>query len=253
MGNEDSPASLWRTRALWAALGASVSAAVMWNHGATAPDPEPGADEGVGPSAVASPSAGASGPGPTSEGATTGADPTGADPTGADPMGTGGGSTTGEASAGSGDGSSTGEGSKGSSGESTTGAGAGASASASADAGEGADTSAGDARPDVPLPWMPGSRFMRRARRPNDDGVGWLVTLGLSVPAPGTQVEAFYRSALKDEGMKVFGGGGAIGSMGEGHRATLRARGRHASAEVTIHQRPDTLRSVVRIYWRTRE
>jgi len=109
----------------------------------------------------------------------------------------------------------------------------------------------GDALPLIPLPRMPGTRFMRRARRPDDDGEGSVVTLGLSVPAPGPVVESFYRSALEDQSMKVFGGKGAAPADGRGYRSTLRARGKHGSADVTISQRAGTLRSVVRIYWRT--
>ncbi|MEX1364024.1 MAG: hypothetical protein AB1Z98_12915, partial [Nannocystaceae bacterium] len=97
-----------------------------------------------------------------------------------------------------------------------------------------------------------GSRFMRRFRRPDEGGDGWRITLTLSIPAPGTQVEGFYRSALREQGMTVLGGGGEAGPMREGYRSTLKGRTPSAGAEVTINQRPNRLTTVVRIYWHQR-
>jgi hypothetical protein len=98
---------------------------------------------------------------------------------------------------------------------------------------------------------MPGTRVMKRSQRPDEEQGGVIHTLALSVPAPGMQVEAFYRSALADAKLVVTGGGGEPSSMGSGHRSALRGRGREARVNVNMQQRAGTLRTVVRIIWRT--
>lgn len=103
----------------------------------------------------------------------------------------------------------------------------------------------------IPLPMMPGTRVMKRSQRPDAEQGGVIHTLALSVPAPGMQVEAFYRSALGDAKLVVTGGGGEPSSMGSGHRSALRGRGREARVNVNMQQRAGTLRTVVRIIWRT--
>ena len=223
MSGEIEAALLWRTRFVWFLLGAGASAVLLWNRGGPVEAPV---------TANAGTELGAAAP---ASGRTDLGSPT---PSHATPSTTGGAST------------STGSDDTGGSGyESSTGPGD-LDASSSTDGVQISGTD-GDALPSIPLPRMPGTRFMRRMRQPDDEGDGWLVTLGLSVPAPGPAVENFYRSALKDQSMKVFGGKGAAPSDGRGFRSTLRARGKYASADVTINQRAGKLRSVVRIYWRT--
>ncbi len=222
MSGDIEAALLWRTRLVWFLLGAGASALLLWNRDGPVEAP---ATASAPTKAIAEAPAfervdledGAPHPveGSTTSGAGTS---TGSDDT-------------------SGSESSTGTGAL----ETTTGGMIEGGAS-------GTD---GDALPTIPLPRMPGTRFMRRLRQPDDEGDGWLITLGLSVPAPGPAVESFYRSALKDQSMKVFGGKGAPPSDGRGYRSTLRARSKYASADVTINQRAGKLRSVVRIYWRT--
>lgn len=114
-------------------------------------------------------------------------------------------------------------------------------------------TTGGQSLPQIPLPRLPGSRFMRRARRVDEQTGEPIITLGLSVPAPGAQVEAFYRRAMKDAGLKVFGGRYNSASSSDDYRSTLKGRSKYVSAELTIHQRSGKLRSVVRIYWRLRD
>lgn len=114
-------------------------------------------------------------------------------------------------------------------------------------------TASGEPLPQIPLPRLPGSRFMRRARRVDEQTGEPIITLGLSVPAPGPQVEAFYRRAMKDAGLKVFGGRYGSAGTSDDYRSTLKGRNKHASAEITIHQRSGKLRSLVRIYWRLRD
>lgn len=104
---------------------------------------------------------------------------------------------------------------------------------------------------EIPLPLMPGARVMKRAQRPDEELGGTIYTLTLSVPAPGMQVESFYRSALADAKLSVSGGGGEPSSIGSGHRSSLRGRGRDASVHVNLHQRAGKLRTTVRIIWRT--
>lgn len=117
-----------------------------------------------------------------------------------------------------------------------------------------ADHSDLDGLPEVPLPKMPGTRFMRRFREPNSEGPGWEIQLGLSVPAPGKQVAAFYRAALRDAGIKLSSNRGVGGErMSDGYSGTLRGAGRGQWAQVNITQRPNRVRTVVRVVWRTGE
>lgn len=217
-GASTSEAALWRTRILWATLGAAVTAVLMWPQPPTSPPTEGGTPQLASPADDASPSeltrtAGvlaASEPEPEVD-----AEPA---PSESEPVGS------------SGEGSSI------------------EADSTAVDAAPTGDTEDGAAL-EIPLPRMPGSKLMRDDRRPDDDGDGWRLLLTLSVPAPGPQVEAFYRSALHSERMSVWGGGEAGGSMSEGHDATLKGRGHDASAEVTVVQRPGKLRTIVRVYW----
>jgi hypothetical protein len=103
---------------------------------------------------------------------------------------------------------------------------------------------------EIPLPRMPGARIMKRGQQPSEEHGGVVHTLALSVPAPGAQVEAFYRSALADARLAVSGGSTQPTSLGSGHRSSLRGRGRDASVHVNIQQRAGTLRTTVRILWR---
>lgn len=104
---------------------------------------------------------------------------------------------------------------------------------------------------EIPLPMMPGARVMKRGQRPDEELGGTIFTLSLSVPAPGMQVESFYRSALADAKLVVTGGSREPTTMGSGHRSSLRGRGREANVHVNLQQRAGTLRTIVRIIWRT--
>ena len=223
----DSPArpSLWPTRLLWAGLGSAATVLVMlaW------PDRNSGETSGAtAPSATAEHSGPAPQPdvgGPSSAGPEQGAGSTGSPST-----------------------APTGDSSTGTPSDSTTGAldpTAGDTATAETD-----DLSG---LPEIPLPRMPGTRFMRRFREPTEDGTGWIIRLTLSIPASGTQVETFYRTAARDQGLKVWGGGPAGASIADGYRGTLRGRAHHATAEIIIRQKPGRLGSVVRIIWTTRD
>lgn len=119
-----------------------------------------------------------------------------------------------------------------------------------ADSAPSAASGAGDAF-EIPLPMMPGARVMKRGQRPDEEHGGTIHTLSVSVPAPGAQVEAFYRSALADAKLVVTGGSTERATMGGGHRSSLRGRGREASVHVNLQQRAGTLRTIVRIIWRT--
>lgn len=235
MSSEHGSVRLWRTRLTWAALGAGVTALLCWTvHPGASPSGTKVARDFDRSRPTASPGSNAEvsverlDPAVTKAGAHVPA--TGAETDSFDP-------STGGAEAGMGGNTSTG------------GIGGGTGPLATSTGGTEAGTG-GYALPRIPLPRMPGTRFMRQARSADEQTGGSLVVLGLSVPAPGSQVEAFYRRALKDAGMRVFGGSDAPSSMGQGHRTTLKGRGKEASAEITIHQRAGRLRSVVRIYWR---
>lgn len=219
--SQDSPAPVsWGTRLTWASLGAVVGAAVMWMVQSGEGTPEPAA---TGPSTAAEsrPPAEAKSP---------------VEPTAPAPDG---GSTSTSSRGSTGDGSSTGDLVS----TSTTGD------DLSTDTDE--FGTGDDAMPEIPLPRMPGTRFMRRFRRPSEEGDGWTINLALSVPASGYQVESFYRSAMKDAGLKVLGRGPGPGAISEGYRAVLKGKSRDAIVDVTIRQRPDKLRTVVRLTWRT--
>lgn len=105
---------------------------------------------------------------------------------------------------------------------------------------------------EIPLPPMPGARVMSRGLRRDEEHGSWVLKLALSVPAPGPQAEAFYRSAMADAGLTVSGGSGQAGTLGSGHRVSLQGRSRDAIVQVNVQQRAGTLRSVVRIFWRIR-
>ncbi len=102
---------------------------------------------------------------------------------------------------------------------------------------------------EIPLPMMPGARVMKRSQRPDEEHGGVIHTLAISVPAPGAQVEAFYRSALADAKLAVSGGSTTRTTMGSGHRSSLRGKGRDARVHVNLQQRAHTLRTIVRIIW----
>lgn len=104
---------------------------------------------------------------------------------------------------------------------------------------------------EIPLPLMPGARVMKRSQQPDEEHGGTLYTLALSVPAPGMQVESFYRSALADAKLVVTGGSREPSTIGSGRRSSLRGRGRDAIVHVNLQQRGGTLRTIVRILWRT--
>ena len=104
---------------------------------------------------------------------------------------------------------------------------------------------------EIPLPLMPGARVMKRSQQPDEAHGGTLYTLALSVPAPGMQVESFYRSALADAKLVVTGGSREPSTIGSGRRSSLRGRGRDAIVHVNLQQRGGTLRTIVRILWRT--
>ena len=104
---------------------------------------------------------------------------------------------------------------------------------------------------EIPLPLMPGARVMKRGQRPDEELGGTIYTLTLSVPAPGMQVESFYRRALADEKLSVAGGSTTPSSIGSGLRTSLRGRGRDASVHVNLQQRAGKLRTTVRIIWRS--
>ncbi len=266
--------SLWRTRVIWAALGAGVTALVMAQREPVPPSDRviEGSPEGpilrrgmmVEPErASASSGEGLEvGRGSALEGAggelgsELGSGSTG----GEHDVSRGGGSSRGsggmwgetEASGGRGNSLATSDEAVGSGGLGSSGTAGETVGEAEDSGGTTGDDGATAALPTIPLPRMPGTRFMRQVRRPNDDDDGWLITQGLSVPAPGGQIEGFYRSALADQGLRVSGGGRGGKTVGEGYRGALKGRGKHASVELTIHQRPGKLRSIVRIYWRTR-
>lgn len=101
----------------------------------------------------------------------------------------------------------------------------------------------------IPLPLMPGARIMKRTHKLHEAG-GTVHTLALHVPAPGRQVEAFYRSALAEADLAVSGGSTRPATMGSGHRSSLHGRGRDATVHVNLQQSAGTLRTIVRIIWR---
>lgn len=103
---------------------------------------------------------------------------------------------------------------------------------------------------EIPLPTMPGARVMKRTHSPAPEHGGTIHTLSLSVPAPGMQVEQFYRSALVDAKLVVSGGHGEPTSIGSSHRSSLRGRRRDATVHVNLQQRAGKLRTIVRIIWR---
>jgi hypothetical protein len=102
---------------------------------------------------------------------------------------------------------------------------------------------------EIPLPLMPGGRIMKRSHKAHEHS-GTVHTLALFVPAPGRQVEAFYRSALTDAKLSVSGGNPKPSTMGSGHRSSLLGRSRDAIVHVNVQQSAGTLRTVVRIIWR---
>jgi len=104
---------------------------------------------------------------------------------------------------------------------------------------------------ELPLPLMPGARIMKRSQRPDAEHGGVIVTLALSVPAPGMQVESFYRAALVDAKLAVSGGSTEPGTMGTGHHGSLRGRSRDARVNVNLRQPAGKLRTIVRIIWQT--
>lgn len=104
---------------------------------------------------------------------------------------------------------------------------------------------------EIPLPLMPGARVMTRGQRPDEELGGTIYTLTVSVPAPGMQVESFYRRALADAKLSVSGGSAEPSTIGSGLRTSLRGRGRDASVHVNLQQRAGKLRTTVRIIWRT--
>ena len=228
MATTEHPPTPWSTRITWALVGASIAMFVMWLRGPGTVEPEPS------PRAQLQPGAAVGGDAPIER--SVAAVPVAAFPSDAatdvgsstSPSGT---TEHGQA-------------------EPTTGA---ATGSTTADPAPDTATDAPDdaLAPKIPLPTMPGTRTMRTGQRRDEQTGDWIVTHALWVPAPGQQVESFYRSALQDAKMKVSGQG-RPGSLGQGHRGTLRGRGRHANAQVTVQQRAGTLRTVVRIIWRLR-
>jgi hypothetical protein len=68
----------------------------------------------------------------------------------------------------------------------------------------------------------------------------------LRVPARPEQVEAFYRKALADQGLRVTGGS----TPAQPGRIFLRGRGRRAHADVAITGRTNRARTSVNIIWR---
>lgn len=113
-------------------------------------------------------------------------------------------------------------------------------------------TAAAPAAPfELPLPLMPGARIMKRSQRPDAEHGGVIVTLALSVPAPGMQVESFYRAALTNAKLTVSGGSTQPSTMGTGHRSSLRGRSRNARVNVNLRQPAGKLRTIVRIIWQT--
>ena len=104
---------------------------------------------------------------------------------------------------------------------------------------------------EIPLPLMPGARIMSRSQRPDPEHGGTIYTLALSVPAPGVQVEPFYRAALADAKLAVSGGSTQPSTMGTGHRSSLRGRSRDARVNVNLRQPAGKLRTIVRIIWQT--
>ncbi|MEM7156860.1 MAG: hypothetical protein AAF799_28680 [Myxococcota bacterium] len=222
--SDASPArpSLWPTRLLWAGLGSVVTLLVM----RAMTEPGPAEESSPSPTAAAEPNAAP----------VAGTEPLLAPPPPATTPAEGSGTTTSaNATPEKGSDSTTGEPDLTSSGTATS---------------DEVDLSG---LPEIPLPRMPGTRFMQRFREPTDDETGWIIRLTLSVPASGSQVETFYRTALRDEGLKVWGGGPAGASIADGYRGTLRGRAHHANAEVIIRQRAGRLSSVVRIIWTTHD
>ena len=104
---------------------------------------------------------------------------------------------------------------------------------------------------EIPLSLMPGARIMSRSQRPDPEHGGTIYTLALSVPAPGVQVEPFYRAALGDAKLAVSGGSTQPSTMGTGHRSSLRGRSRDARVNVNLRQPAGKLRTIVRIIWQT--
>lgn len=246
--------NLWRTRLTWAALGAGATAILMWpmTRGEQAA-PTRGRASPQRP-AVAAPGSLAPGPGPSASPSAGGEPSTpavgehpAAGTTSAAPQGKlAGAPATGSVETGSAETGSVG------SGESTGEQAAGSVESDASTSLQAASTTGGASdspSPEIPLPRMPGARRMHRSARRGDDG-GWIVSQALSVPAPGAQVEAYYRKALAEAGLRVSGGE-VSASEGWRYRATLRGRSRRVRAELTVRQREGRMMTVARIYWRT--
>ncbi len=223
MSSDHAATSRWRTRITWAALGAGVTAMLMWNHGASTPRATTHHELGPDPRA------------PSTEHIASTSDQTRGTTSSTA-------ATSNTTTAGGFDGATTTD-------ATTT----DATTNGELDLPTTDTTASGEPLPQIPLPRLPGSRFMRRARRVDEQTGEPIVTLGLSVPAPGAQVEAFYRRAMKDAGLKVFGGRYTSAGTSDDYRSTLKGRSKYASAEVTIHQRSGKLRSLVRVYWRLRD
>lgn len=110
------------------------------------------------------------------------------------------------------------------------------------------DQAAAPDKPAYPLPRMPGSKNLRRTDR-FDDALGrWVLTRASRVPAPVFAVEAFFAKALESEGMTVAHVSEPPAADGT-RRVTLRGRSKRAKAQVAIRQRPGELITTARVIW----
>ena len=105
--------------------------------------------------------------------------------------------------------------------------------------------------PEMPMPRMPGMNQLRAKDRWDTEDGTWHLTRTWEVPAPAWTAKDFYESALGDLGMSA-----TVADQGadDEHAARFMVKGRAGTThvQVAIRQTAGTLRTRVRILWRTR-
>ncbi|MBL4685977.1 MAG: hypothetical protein JKY37_15390 [Nannocystaceae bacterium] len=104
------------------------------------------------------------------------------------------------------------------------------------------------AAPEYPFPRMPGMTKLRSSQRFDDKQGRWIITRASRVPAPMSVVESFYTRALRDAGMTVRRIDEPTDADGT-RRLTLKARGKSGRAQIAIRQPAGELTTTARVIW----